>query len=143
MTTGFMPLSSLLIVSTIVIWESSQWFGKKFCADYWSKELQESMDRCTGHTIYLFCISKQVQNTTTNISIFALQRENEASLAITAKEPSRDTYCKQSFRKRQVSFQAHQISLSSYSNKTSKMIIAIVQVNAIQLCWLQIFSHYG
>ena len=22
---------------------------KKYCAEYWSKELKESMDRCTGH----------------------------------------------------------------------------------------------
>ena len=25
---GFMPLSMLSIVSTMVMWESSQWFGK-------------------------------------------------------------------------------------------------------------------
>ena len=28
--TGFIPLSPLSVVSTMVIWESSQWLGKKF-----------------------------------------------------------------------------------------------------------------
>ena len=36
--TGFIPLSQLSVVSTMVIWESS----------YCLKELQESMDSCTG-----------------------------------------------------------------------------------------------
>ena len=38
---------NLSVVSTITLWESSQWLGK-YCAEYWLKELQESMDRCTG-----------------------------------------------------------------------------------------------
>ena len=43
--TGFIPRSSLSIVSTMVMWETSQW--KEYCAECWLKELQESMDRCT------------------------------------------------------------------------------------------------
>ena len=41
--------SSLSILLMMVIWESSQWLGKNICAEYWLKELQESMDRCSGH----------------------------------------------------------------------------------------------
>ena len=44
--TGFIPLSPLSIVSTIIMLESSQWF--EYCAKYWLKELQENMDRCNG-----------------------------------------------------------------------------------------------
>ena len=43
--TGFIPLSPLSVVSTgkqPVAW-------KEYCVGYWLKELQESMDRCTGH----------------------------------------------------------------------------------------------
>ena len=32
----------------MVICESSQWLGKEYCVEYWLKELQESMERCTG-----------------------------------------------------------------------------------------------
>ena len=44
-TTGFIPLSPLSVVSTMAMWESSQWLGKKYCAENWLKDLQESMDR--------------------------------------------------------------------------------------------------
>ena len=45
--TGSIPLSPLsTIVSTMVMWESSGL--EKYCAEYWLKELQENMDRCTG-----------------------------------------------------------------------------------------------
>ena len=33
--TGFISLSSLSIVSTMVTWESSQWLGKEYCTEYW------------------------------------------------------------------------------------------------------------
>ena len=43
--TGLTSLSPLSIVSTMgkqpVTWEG-------YCAEYWSKELQKNMDRCTG-----------------------------------------------------------------------------------------------
>ena len=45
---GFIPLSPLSIVSTMVVWQGSQWLGKNDCAEYWLKEIKESMDRCTG-----------------------------------------------------------------------------------------------
>ena len=44
--TGFIPLSALSIVSTMGK-QSVAW--KEYCAEYWLKELQEGMDRCTGH----------------------------------------------------------------------------------------------
>ena len=40
--TGFIPLSRLSVVSTMVC-------GKEYCAQFRLKELQESMNRCTGH----------------------------------------------------------------------------------------------
>ena len=45
---GFVSVSPLSIALAMIMWESSQWFLKKYCAEYWLKELQESMDRCTG-----------------------------------------------------------------------------------------------
>ena len=47
--TGFILLSPLSVVSTMVMWETSPWLGKKYCAEYWLKEILESMDGCTGH----------------------------------------------------------------------------------------------
>ena len=44
--TGFIPFSPISVVSTKVIWESLAW--KEYCAEYWLKELQESMDRSAG-----------------------------------------------------------------------------------------------
>ena len=46
--TGFIPLSPLSVVSTMAKWESSQCLGAEYSVEYWLKELQESMDRCTG-----------------------------------------------------------------------------------------------
>ena len=58
--TGFIPLSPLPIVSTIVMWKSSQWH----CVEYWFKELWESMDRCTDHTQILLktCLTASNQS---------------------------------------------------------------------------------
>ena len=42
--TGFIPLSLLSVVSTMVMWESSQWFGKNIVRSTGSKDLQESME---------------------------------------------------------------------------------------------------
>ena len=33
--TGFIPLSLLSVVLTMVMWESSHWLKKKYCAEYW------------------------------------------------------------------------------------------------------------
>ena len=46
--TGFIPLSPLSIVSTMVIWEKKPVAWKEYCMEYRLKELQESMDKCTG-----------------------------------------------------------------------------------------------
>ena len=32
----------------MVMWECSQWLWEEYCAEYWLKELLESMDGCTG-----------------------------------------------------------------------------------------------
>ena len=58
---GFTPLAPLFIVSTMVMWESSQWLGKNI--EYWLKELQESMDRCTGHCYISEILLKTALNT--------------------------------------------------------------------------------
>ena len=46
-TIGFILLSPLSVVSTMVMWESSHWLGKNMVPSTGSKELQEGMDRCT------------------------------------------------------------------------------------------------
>ena len=46
--TGFIPLSPLSVVSTMVMWESNQWLGKNIVRSTGLKELQESMNWCTG-----------------------------------------------------------------------------------------------
>ena len=71
--TGFISLSSLPVVSTMVRWESSQWFLKKYCAEYWLKELQESMDRCTGHHDITEIVLKTALNTIQSINSKILQ----------------------------------------------------------------------
>ena len=62
-TSGFIPLSLLSVVWTMVKLESSQWLGKNFSAEYWSKELQNSMDRCTGRRDRTEILSKTALNT--------------------------------------------------------------------------------
>ena len=64
--TGFIPLSMLSVVSTMNIWQRSQWLGKKIV--YWLKELQESMDRCTGHNNITERLLKTVLNTIQSIN---------------------------------------------------------------------------
>ena len=45
--TGYIPLSLLSVVSTMVKWKQPvAW--KDYCADYWLKELQGNMDRYSG-----------------------------------------------------------------------------------------------
>ena len=45
------PLSPLVVLSKIVMWESSQWLRKNIVQTVWLllEDLQESMDRCTNH----------------------------------------------------------------------------------------------
>ena len=45
---GFIPLSPLSVVSTMVMWEKQPVAWKEYRAEYWLKELQESMDKCTS-----------------------------------------------------------------------------------------------
>ena len=62
--TGFTPLSPLSVVSTMVMWESSQWLGKNIVrSTYWFKKLQESMDGCTGRRDITEILLKTVLNT--------------------------------------------------------------------------------
>ena len=63
--TGLIPLSLLSIVSTIVMWESSQWLGKIL---YWLKELQESKDGCTDHSDITEILLKTAFNTIHSIN---------------------------------------------------------------------------
>ena len=62
--TGYIPLSPLSVVSTMVMLESSHAVAlKEYCTEYWLKELQESMDRCTGHCDITEILLKMVLNT--------------------------------------------------------------------------------
>ena len=69
--TGFIPLSALSIVSTIVMWESSQWLGKNIV---WStgKELQESMDRYTDRRDITEILLKTALNIIQSVDLFLL-----------------------------------------------------------------------
>ena len=61
--TGFIPLSPVSLVSTMVMWESSQWLG-----NYLLKELQESMDRYIGRRDLIEILLKTVLNTIQSIN---------------------------------------------------------------------------
>ena len=68
--TGFIPLSSLSLVLTMAWWES-RW--KEYCAEYWLKELQESMDRCTGRCDITEIMLKMAFKTIQSINPFLLK----------------------------------------------------------------------
>ena len=81
----FIPLSSLSIVSTMVMLKSSQWLGKKYCAEYWLKECRKSMDRCTGSPhITEILLKNGVKHHAINQAIKMLQRR----LHLSIKPPS-------------------------------------------------------
>ena len=42
---------------------------KEYCVEYWLKELQESMDRCTGHSDKTEILLKMALNTTQSINL--------------------------------------------------------------------------
>ena len=67
--TGLIPLSPLSVVSTIVMWESSQWLGKNIVR---LRELQESMDRCTGRRDVTEILLKTALNIIHSVSPFWL-----------------------------------------------------------------------
>ena len=74
--TGFIPLSTLFVVSTMVIWESSQWLGENivwiyiiYMILYWLKELQESLIRYTGRRDIPEVLFKTALNTVYNHSV--------------------------------------------------------------------------
>ena len=58
--TGFIPLSRVFdngyVGKQTVAW-------KEYCAEYWLKELQESMDRCTGRRDITEILLKKALNT--------------------------------------------------------------------------------
>ena len=65
--TRFIPLSSLPVVSIMVMWETPPVAWKEYCSVYWLKELQESMDRCTGrHDITEITVDNGVKHHTIN-----------------------------------------------------------------------------
>ena len=73
--TGFIPLSPLSVVSTMVMWESRQWLGKNIVHSTGlkkkKKKLQESMGRCTGCRDVTEILSKNgVKHHTINQSKF-------------------------------------------------------------------------
>ena len=62
--TGFIPLSLLSIVSTIELYVGKQPLAwKEYCAEYWLKEHQESMDRYTGRCDMTEILLKTALNT--------------------------------------------------------------------------------
>ena len=66
--TGFIPLSPLSVVSTTT--GKQQVACKEYCAEYWLKELQESMDKCNGHRDMTEIRLKKALNTIQSIVIF-------------------------------------------------------------------------
>ena len=60
--TEFNSFSPLPIVSTVVMWESSQWLRKNIVG-HSLKELQESINRCTGCCDITEMLLKTVLNT--------------------------------------------------------------------------------
>ena len=65
-TTEFIPLSLLYIVSTGG--KAATGLEKKYCAQYWSKELLESLDWCTGRHHITEITLKMAFNTIQSIS---------------------------------------------------------------------------
>ena len=51
------------VVSTMVMWESSQWRGKNIVWSTGEKELHESLDRCTGRRDITEILLKTAVNT--------------------------------------------------------------------------------
>ena len=72
--TGFIPLSPLSIVSTNVIWESSQWLGKNVVCQL--KKFQVSIDRCTGRRDITEILLKTALNTVQSINLIYLYSIN-------------------------------------------------------------------
>ena len=72
--TGVILLSPLSIVSTMVMWESSQWLGKNIVAEYWLKEIQESRGRCTGRRDITEILLKTALNTIQSINYYSVMK---------------------------------------------------------------------
>ena len=54
---------------------------KEYCADYWLKEFQESMDRCTGHcdiTEMLLKTTLNIMQSIPNIYKFLMKLKNKS-----------------------------------------------------------------
>ena len=64
--TGFIPLS---LLSVVLGKQSVAW--KEYCAEYCLKELQESMDRCTGCRNITEILLKTVLNTIQSINLIS------------------------------------------------------------------------
>ena len=74
--TGLIPLSPLSIVSTVVMWESSEWLGRNIVQrTECLKELQESMNMCTGCRDITEILLKTVFNTIQSIIRHIMQKK--------------------------------------------------------------------
>ena len=80
--TEYIPLSPLSVVSAMVILGKQPVDWKKFCADYWLKELQESMDRCTGRRDITEILSKTALNTVQSYNQSFLRGETVRNVVV-------------------------------------------------------------
>ena len=71
-TKGFIPLSPLSVFFNDDYVGKQPVASKEYCAEYWLKELQESMDRCTGHRDMTEILLKMALNTIQSINQFSL-----------------------------------------------------------------------
>ena len=82
---GFIPLSPLSVVSKIVMWESSQYSWKEYCAEYRLKELQQSMGMCTGRRDITEILLKTVSNPIQPTNGFDANKGESGSTATATK----------------------------------------------------------
>ena len=78
--TGFIPLSPLSVVSTMIVGKQPV-VWKEYFADYWLKKLQESKDRCTGCHDITEILLKTVLNTIQSINHHEVQNERNYILS--------------------------------------------------------------
>ena len=87
--TGFIPLSPLSCV-----YMDNDYMGKQpvawkeYCAEYWLKELQESMNRCTGRSDITEKLLKTAFNTIQSINQFPYYYCVSVLLSVTATIPA-------------------------------------------------------
>ena len=67
--TGFIPLTTVRFFDNGYVGKQPVAWAE-YCAEYWLKELQESMDRCTGHRDMTEILLKMALNTIQSIFFF-------------------------------------------------------------------------